>query len=77
MESALVVLMCQELQDLLAKGFSLAVGPAACGLLLLQELLQGFDNSPQGMGCLWDGGRCTVEGVSVVSALLSEVWRDR
>lgn len=43
-----------------------------------QELLQGFDNSPpQGVGCLGDGGRCAVEGVGVISALLSEVWRDR
>lgn len=57
MESALVVLMCQEPKDLLAKGLSLAAGPAVCCVLLLQELLQGFDNSPQGMGCLWDGGR--------------------
>lgn len=44
---------------------------------LSQELLQGFDNGPQGMGHLWDGGRRAVEGVGVISALCSEVWRDR
>lgn len=42
-----------------------------------QELLQGFDNSPQGMGHLCDGGRRAVEGVGVISALLSEIRRDR
>lgn len=43
---------------------------------LSQELLQGFDNGSQGMGHLWDSGGRAVEGVGVISALLSEVWRD-
>lgn len=71
---------CQEPQDLPGKGLRLAAGPAACRVLpcaLSQELLQGFDNGPQGMGRLCDRGGRAVEGVGVISALLSEVRRDR
>lgn len=57
-------------QDLLHAG---CMGRAATP----QELLQGFDNSPQGMGRLRDGGRRAVEGVAVIPALLSKVRRDR
>lgn len=72
--------MCQEPQELPGKGLRLAAGPAACRVLpcaLSQELLQGFDKGPQGMGRLWDRGGGAVERVGVISALLSEVRRDR
>lgn len=45
--------------------------------VLSQELLQGFDNGPEGVGCLWDGRGGAVEGAAVISALLPEVRRDR
>lgn len=61
------------------EGLRLAAGPAACRLLpvLSQELLQGLDNGPEGVGGLWDRGGRAVEGVAVIPALLPQVGRDR